>query len=81
MHKQNKWLCPICGFQELPFQPYSQDQASFEICPSCFNQFGYDDASVAHTELREQWLTEGMPWKSQEDEPEHWATFKRSISD
>ena len=51
--------CPICGFQELDFYPYVDGKPSFEICPSCFNQFGYDDVNTSHKSLREEWIDEG----------------------
>jgi hypothetical protein len=62
--------CPVCGFPELSEPPYdAQGCASFEICPSCGTEFGYDDATRSHAELRAAWLAVGAPWRSQAIRP------------
>ena len=38
--------------------------ASFEICPCCGTQFGYQDARRSHEFLRAEWVAKGMPWHS-----------------
>src|SRR4051812_43254254 len=35
--------CPVCNFA-LSFEPWTEDGASHEICPSCGIHFGYNDA-------------------------------------
>jgi len=61
-----KHTCPVCGFAELAEPPYdSAGCASFEICPSCGTEFGYDDAKTSHEELRTRWLSAGGHWSSQ----------------
>jgi len=58
-------LCPVCGFEGLHEPAYdSQGCASFDICPCCGIQFGYDDASVVHRALRAAWIAKGTQWVS-----------------
>lgn len=43
------------------------------ICPSCGTQFGYDDATLTHAELREEWIGLGAPWVSRvTPKPVYW---------
>lgn len=63
-------MCPVCGFGRLSEPPYDQyGCASFDICPCCGTEFGYDDSKVAHEKLRKSWLADGAPWKSRTTEP------------
>jgi rubredoxin len=73
-------VCPVCGF-ENEFEAYDAgDLASFEICPSCGTQFGYDDhastpaeRAVRHAALRTSWIAAGMRWHSvAERSPHDW---------
>jgi hypothetical protein len=36
-------ICPVCQ-SELDFEPWHDGCASYEICPSCGIQFGYNDS-------------------------------------
>lgn len=57
--------CPVCGYQGLIEPPYDAlGCASFEICPCCGVELGYDDATRTHLELRERWIAAGMKWWS-----------------
>jgi predicted RNA-binding Zn-ribbon protein involved in translation (DUF1610 family) len=38
-----KYICPICGFDELEEKPYINGGGSHEICPSCGFQFEYSE--------------------------------------
>lgn len=72
--------CPVCGYPDLVEPPWTDESASFEICPSCGTQFGYDDAAGGeasrrphiYTVLRERWVRAGMPWRSRQAMPEGW---------
>jgi len=46
--------CPICGFPDLDEPPYDSDgeNPSFDICPCCGIEFGYEDCGRSHSELR-----------------------------
>lgn len=46
--------CPVCGC-DLGFLPWHDDSASDEICPCCYIQFGYDDASEPREAVYGQW--------------------------
>ena len=62
--------CPVCGFQGLGEPPYdAHGSASFDICPCCGIEFGYDDATESHQQLRAGWIERGMPWWSQSQPP------------
>lgn len=71
--------CPVCE-AELDFEPWRGDSASFEICPSCSIQFGYNDArpdirSSIHSTWREEWLANGRrPFKG-----ERWHEVSKSV--
>lgn len=64
-------LCPVCGY-DLGFPAWDGNSPSDEICPCCGIQFGYDDAAGGQVQLRreiyenwrENWVSEGMPWRS-----------------
>lgn len=58
MNKQ-KYICPICGYDRLDEPAYDENSlGSFDICPCCGNEFGFDDMACGKTieELRTKWL-------------------------
>jgi hypothetical protein len=71
------YLCPVCGFDDLPSPPLDADgDGSFEICPSCGFQFGVTDDDKGYTfeTWRQRWVELGMPWWAApvEAAPEGW---------
>lgn len=59
--------CPVCGWPELREPPRNKfGHSSFEICPSCGFEFGFDDDDLGLTykEARARWIAAGMPWWS-----------------
>lgn len=63
-------VCPVCGFEQLDEAPYdSSGCPSFGICPCCGVEFGYDDSSRAHEDLRQAWVEGGMVWWSRSRSP------------
>lgn len=59
------YTCPVCGYADLDEPPYNGDGcASFDICPCCGVEFGYDDYTSSHPLLREKWIASGMLWWS-----------------
>lgn len=68
--------CPVCGFARLAEAPRSPSGgASYEICPCCGFQFGYDDDARGVTYLthREQWIQGGLKWWSRgQPAPANW---------
>lgn len=66
----DSYFCPVCGYAELEEPPYDEfGCSSFGICPSCGTQFGYDDATSAHADMRKIWISKGMLWWSNAQTP------------
>src|SRR5437660_2364113 len=62
-----RYQCPVCGYPDLPEPPYTAESgASYDICPSCGFEFGYDDEArgVTFEEWRAKWVAGGMKWSS-----------------
>jgi hypothetical protein len=63
-------ICPVCGNPDLHEPAYNDHkEASFEICPCCGVEFGYDDSGAPHRELRMRWIEGGMKWWSASRKP------------
>lgn len=73
---KNKYICPICGFNELIYKPNN----SYEICPCCGYEFGsfeynnedlgkyfnnYKETEEVFDFIREIWLNQGAKWWSE----------------
>ena len=57
--------CPVCGYPGLTEPSHDETGfGSFDICPSCGVEFGYDDFAVPHRALRYRWLMNGAKWYS-----------------
>jgi hypothetical protein len=55
--------CPVCGYAHLARPAYNEaGSASFEICPCCGVQFGYQDSGFPHAASRQIWLETGGTW-------------------
>lgn len=70
----NEFACRVCGL-ELSFRPWGEDgmTASWEICPCCGIEFGFEDESYESTKrARRKWLSGGANWLYPADEPEDW---------
>ena len=78
----------MCGY-DLGFRPWDGRLPSFELCPSCGIQFGYDDHAVwedaslresIYLEWRRKWIRAGMPWSSVGQEPPpNWEPRKQLV--
>ncbi len=65
---ENVYCCPVCGSTEVDLPYSSNGSASYEICPDCGIEYGFDDEvsnkklvdGYTHEkkwqELRAQWL-------------------------
>jgi hypothetical protein len=63
-------VCPVCGFDGLDEPAYDSHRcASFGICSCCGTEFGYDDSSRTHAELRAEWIRNGKLWWSRATAP------------
>jgi hypothetical protein len=61
------YACPVCGYPELTEPPHSEEGGgSYEICPSCGFEFGFDDDArgISYETWRKEWVRRGMPWSS-----------------
>ncbi|MBJ6362782.1 hypothetical protein ACFOQM_16180 [Paenibacillus sp. GCM10012307] len=71
------YICPVCGFDCLEDEPYINDgdagAGSFEICPCCKFQFGYDQRSKI-PEYRENWIAKGAKWFDKDEKPDNWSS-------
>ncbi len=62
-----KYSCPVCGWSELNEPPRNNaGNASFEICPCCGFEFGFDDddQGLTYEQARVRWIAGGMRWWS-----------------
>jgi Excinuclease ATPase subunit len=68
------YKCPVCGFPYLEEEPYINggEAGSFDICPCCGFQFGYNPKKSI-PEYRKQWMLNGAKWFSEDDKPEDWS--------
>ena len=68
--------CTVCTFS-LPFAPWgdSGNEATFDICPCCGTEFGYDDATPAAVAAsRKRWLENGATFWRPSDQPSDWSS-------
>jgi hypothetical protein len=69
------YICPICGYDKLDEKPYDNDgNPSYEICPCCGFEFGFDDESEGKSfeGYREEWLHNGVEWFDLKLKPKDW---------
>ena len=72
----NKFICPVCGFDQLKEPAYGQDgEPSYQICPCCGFEFGFDDGTKSETFIsyREKWIKTGALWFNQKLRPQNWS--------
>ena len=77
-------VCPVCGYNGLHEPAYDRfGCSSFEICPCCGTEFGYQDAGRSHESLRREWIAKGMPWHFPDARPARWDPVQqlRSVTD
>lgn len=69
-----KYSCTVCGYPDLSEPPVDEyGCATFSICPCCGIEFGYDDATTSHQDLRQRWLEAGAVWFSKQmPRPDDW---------
>ena len=75
----NKYTCPVCGYNNLDEAPYDNFGCpSYEICPCCGVEFGYDDSGKSHELLRDNWIRNGFKWFSKYNKPpKGWSPVKQ----
>lgn len=57
-------LCRVCGYySEEPPWGLTGDEPTFDICPCCGVEWGYEDATqLAIERYRNAWLASGAQW-------------------
>lgn len=74
--------CRVCGYEStdpLPWGP-GGDLASFEICPCCEVEWGYEDSKPEGVRAyRAKWLAGGAKW-SNEHVPEDGLTTEERLA-
>ena len=67
-------ICPVCGYDKLDEPPYKDGYPTYEICPYCGFEYGFDDDSEGHTfdSYREKWVNEGYKFAWLESKPLDW---------
>lgn len=69
------FVCLICGYNQLTEPPYDADgNPSYEICPCCGFEFGFDDKSegIFYTEYRKDWIKNGAVCFNKKLKPLNW---------
>jgi hypothetical protein len=47
---------------------------TYEICPCCGVEFGYEDSTIQSTQaFRKVWIEDGLKWFSAREKPENWS--------
>lgn len=68
------YRCRVCGMpQDEP--PWGEDgrTPSFDICPCCGAEFGYEDCTpAAIRRYRGEWVAAGMKWFEPKQKPQTW---------
>lgn len=62
--------CPVCGYGPFdpPYNSYQDLGNSYDICPACFCEYGFDDSRF----YRERWFVEGRRWRTSAQQPIDW---------
>ncbi len=79
LNSNKTYICPVCRYPDLNEAAYDGfGCASYNICPCCGTEFGYDDSTVAHADLRKKWISEGMQWWSKHQlKPTDWDPVRQ----
>jgi rubredoxin len=76
----NKHICSICGYPELeqPARDPTTGVPSYDVCPSCGCEIGYDDVTPKEKErYRRDWTKKGAAWFKEELKPAGWSLKKQ----
>lgn len=90
MNGPYEYACPVCGLgreteeprgiepgTKMTYREWADLAQSFEICPRCGTEYGFDDfaetegeRAALHVMLRKKWIAGGRQWWSKEEEGE-----------
>lgn len=63
MSRNNEYVCRICGFVNDDITWEDGIYPSYNICPCCGVEFGYEDSDlVSIKNYRDNWLSGGANW-------------------
>ena len=68
------YRCRICGLLHLD-PPWGEDGGSptYDICPCCFAEAGFDDFLIVNIRAyRQKWIESGAKWRHPKYMPEDW---------
>jgi hypothetical protein len=71
----DKYICHVCGYPDLEKPPWglSGNSSSFDICPCCGIEYGYEDCQLsAYEKNKKEWITSGAKWFEGELKPSEW---------
>ena len=61
--------CPICSYPYIEEDP---TRLTYEICPSCGTEYGYDEPED-YPILKQDWIDDGCQWWSEINlKPKDW---------
>jgi len=64
------WYCPVCGYGPFdePYMSVEELRESYDICPCCGCEYGYDDNPHSF----KAWRGRGARWFSPSAMPNNW---------
>lgn len=67
--------CRVCGLDWGYCQPWEDGEfPTYDICPCCFMEAGYDDISIQGIKgYRQTWIENGAKWSEPNKMPEGWS--------
>jgi hypothetical protein len=74
MASSDKYHCRVCGFWDVEM-PWGEDgkTPSFEYCPCCGVQHGYQDTTAKGAcRFRSEWIAGGGVWSVPKVKPNGW---------
>ncbi|BCG59454.1 hypothetical protein [Paenibacillus sp. URB8-2] len=70
------YICHVCGYPELNEPPWgiNGESSSFNICPCCGFEYGYDDCQLeAYEKNKQKWINSGAKWFDEDIKPGGWS--------
>jgi hypothetical protein len=77
--QQQSLFCRICCLQQEE-PPWGEDgqSPSYDICPCCGAEFGYEDCQLnAIQAYRTEWLKNSDTWFQPKKKPDNWSLKKQ----
>lgn len=72
--------CRVCGYDASEWLPWGEDGrfGSFDICPCCNVEWGYEDSTFESTaDFRAEWIRSGAKWSDRRIPPDGLGTHER----